>query len=644
MIKKINYSYKARIKINNEKNKSNNAQFESVLYCHHCHKMNKFLDFLTLEKGVIDDDLKKELDYGASHHYQYSSSSDLIEDYALFGDACCGFDKLQQLVFKKENKKNPLLTCPECGEIIKNKDVFNLSKSKEWIRNNSFIYKYEIFKEEDKLIYSIDLFSVFPVTDYGKLKYKKINLRLVFNTKTHNVYAFQPYDLDTNKPLYRNNRRILNITYFTNSRIFLSDIYNKVLKDNNVLKYLAEYLCKYYNKDFNESFDKKMNFKDILTFFRYHEYNKKTRQCINIFTCDTYYDKNIHQKMKVILQDIYKMQYDRDYLLEIIKKKKCPLKKKFIKMCATNPFYIYLYKELKKVGMKDYNVILDILEIIINCAEDSYDNFFVRANENFFQVMMNSFLNKDKLSRFFEIIIKLKGDIWCKNNIFKFFIDEKSAQIQSYAHYNDMNKLEFFIDTCNLLEIFIDNDMDLSNYICDIYNMHNRLSRDYNKIKHKNKLIPYDKKLMKLNCDINEYHFRLAPDTYSLVNCGECMGICVGSYGNQAYSGSSIIVFLFKNDKYVSCIELSKNLTLVQAKAKYNNKVQKDDAYVLKEWVTINNINTSNCFDYAHIEKDEIEYDDDKIYTRNLNYASVKYDNLNEINKNNSYDYNYKII
>lgn len=655
MKKKINYSFKAGYRLQDnmaeEEISSLNTMYSngycSVIYCEHCHKMNKFVDFLTLEKGEINKELEDVIEKIIVNCWKYDNFYNVIEDYVFYKNFLDGAsvekkEILKTLEYKKESKNYPLLTCPECGGVIKNKNVKELCKSNNWQRENSFLYQYDIIKENDKIIYSIYLFTVFPNTKYGKLKYEKINLRFVFNTTTHNVYAFQPYNCDTHKPLYKDSRRIVNITYFRNSLNFITDIECKYLSDKTIINYIAKYLCNYYGKNYDDVFDKNdISFKDVVIFFRYYTYDNKTRNMISLFNRDIYTEKNINQKRKLILQDIYKMQFDRDYFYDVVKTKKCPLKKKFVKLCASNPFNIYLYKELKKLGFNDYNIILDILGSIndeLDCLKNKYGYNFNSEVNSAFSIFINAFLEKDKYITFsINRLIQIKGEIWCRNNIFNLLFNKDVK----YYRFGESTLLN---DTCKMFYEYVDNNFDIIPFIDKLDVMHNNLCSKYHLIKNRNKKIPYKKEMLNINYDTGEYHFRLAPDTNSLINCGQCMGICVGAYGNSAYSGKCAIVFMFKNDKFVGCIELSSNLKyLVQAKAKYNNLIQKDDAYALKEWVELNDINTCDCCDYNHIKKGEIIYDDDKIYVRNYNYASVKIENLNKINVNNVYDYDYEI-
>lgn len=153
--------------------------------------------------------------------------------------------------------------------------------------------------------------------------------------------------------------------------------------------------------------------------------------------------------------------------------------------------------------------------------------------------------------------------------------------------------------------------------------IHDNLTTDYKKVRFKNKTIPYNEEELKLNEEIDGFKFILAKDTHQLIDVGNYMGICVGSYGENAYNKNLIIVTMIQDGKYVGCIELSKDgKVLRQAKAKYNNVLQEQKAEALKKWVEAKKIDGSKCYDYKHILDDNICYDEDKIYQGTHNYAN----------------------
>lgn len=639
---KNNFTYEARREIPNSDNNNDDSdkrssrsskKFESVLYCSHCHKMISYHKFLQLEEGTPDiDEILSKMDF------VYLSYEDVIvklsENKKIKGMYYRILSKLTEeeknildnIKFKKRTKNEILLQCPKCNEIIKKKDILFLTASKSWQKDNTFLYRYKINKKDNKIILSAYLYSVYPVVTHEKLKYLDLNVRFVFNLDDNNVYSFQVYDVKKNKPIFKDEKRILNITYLSNSDNYLTSIHKQVLNNKYVQKSLMKYFNEMYNK--KETFD---DYKDIILFFRYHELNKETRDIIKKITDVSYIKANTAQKRKVILQDIYKMQSNTDYLMKIMKQKKCPMKKRFIKMAAENPFCIYIYKLLKNLGFKDYNVMLNIIE---QC--DKIDLMAL-----FLDILPTKEDSSD-IKILIKNMVKYKGEIYTKKNIFDcwdYYLLKDTGRMFNMV----LTQIEENDDVLDN-NIYDDNYIDIKEYFYNLQKMHDNLSMILPKLKNKNKKIPYRKEDLSLNCSIDDYEFLLAPNTHSLIDCGEKMGICVGGYGNSAFSKSCIIVFMMKNSKYIGCIELSSDKKLlIQAKAKYNNMLQEEKAIALKKWVEKNNIDASLCRDYKHIKDNKISFGDD-LYPEGYNYAQVKYENLDEINKNIQIKTNYYIV
>lgn len=640
----MNYAFKARKNISTDSNEKNKYIGVNVLFCNHCHKMNEYWKFYQTEEKISEDFFKELHKKYANNYYSIVSYGDIIEGIAdsfekkrhhYFLDDFKKKEKkeIEKIKFKYRTKTELLRICPACGEIIKEKDIKPLVKTKSWQIDNIFYYKKKITTEDDKIILSANLYAVFPNTEAEKIKYKDINIRFVFSLKDHNVYAFQPYDVEKNKPLFKKERRILNITYMMNSSNYLQAYHKEVLNDSKTKRALLKEFDKYNGtsyKDFFENYD--MNhipIKYLILYFRYGKYNLDVIRIIDELTKESYTPPAIAQRRKIIFQDIYKMQFDYTLLPKIIKQKKCPNAKLLKKMAAHNPFMIYMYKMLTKMGFKDYNVIISILNIY------STQTFLMktflryeRTDYNLCQILISN-------------MVKKKGEIYTKKNIFDYIsISDKQNARRS--------TIPILVDTARMYtNILADESGEFNpdNYFGNIDDMHNTYIRIESKIKHKNKRIPYKKKTLEFNATIGEYQFVCAPDTYSLVECGEMMGICVGGYGNYAVEGSCIIVFILQKDKFVGCLEIARDgKTLIQAKAKYNNLLQEDKAIALKTWVEKNELKVNGCYDYKHILNDEISFDENKNYQRDYNYAAIVHEDLDSVNKNIHINQNYYII
>lgn len=121
-----------------------------------------------------------------------------------------------------------------------------------------------------------------------------------------------------------------------------------------------------------------------------------------------------------------------------------------------------------------------------------------------------------------------------------------------------------------------------------------------------NREIRYSDVERSFEMDCGDYTFRLAKDTDSLYDIGKAMGICVGSYSNEAVAKRCTILTMQKAEKYIACIELhvaNKKAYMRQLKSKYNHTVTEIEPIV--EWVKITGINP-DCYDYHSAVEHEV--------------------------------------
>jgi hypothetical protein len=109
--------------------------------------------------------------------------------------------------------------------------------------------------------------------------------------------------------------------------------------------------------------------------------------------------------------------------------------------------------------------------------------------------------------------------------------------------------------------------------------VHDELSSWMKKIKTMNRKIKYTEKELELEAE----PFFLAKDTHELVDVGENLRICVGSYADRAVSKLCTIVLLKEEDTVKVCIEL-RNKEIVQAKMAYNKMPTEVYAEMIGEW------------------------------------------------------------
>ena len=183
-------------------------------------------------------------------------------------------------------------------------------------------------------------------------------------------------------------------------------------------------------------------------------------------------------------------------------------------------------------------------------------------------------------------------------------VTPENQVVKKINSFDDCNRYEFedMINMYENLKRIKKEYLKMVNWHGTFIDIHDDLSKLVTKIEYENQEIHYDEKDYKLIEQIDDYSFDLAKDTNQLVEIGQKMGICVGGYRNVALSGYSKIIHVKNEDKYVGCIELSKEYSLRQAKAKYNNMMTGDLAEAFKKWVKKKSIkNLENCSDYNRL-------------------------------------------
>lgn len=152
-----------------------------------------------------------------------------------------------------------------------------------------------------------------------------------------------------------------------------------------------------------------------------------------------------------------------------------------------------------------------------------------------------------------------------------------------------------------------------------IQEMHDRFASHLKRTKHP--LVSYQENYTKeeLNMctfETDTHRFYLAKDNYELIDVGTQMGICVGSYSQQAKIKRCLIMLGVnkKTKAYDVCIELSSTAkSIAQAKAKYNARL-KDELYeTVINWCKENNIYNTTPYHYHKEELPDILPEDLKL-------------------------------
>lgn len=247
----------------------------------------------------------------------------------------------------------------------------------------------------------------------------------------------------------------------------------------------------------------------------------------------------------------------------------------------------YLYKWLYKCGIRDVNVMNNIVDAYIDVYCDATAPVVA---ECFMSVRpMNNAVNSICLNCSPEVVAFMK---WA--------IKGRSAESIRSLVVNILNSDNFlFSDSVRMLK-YLPKEYRPEKSVGSLREIHDELVVLDRKWRFGNKTIEYTDAEKALEIDCGEYSFRLAKDTDTLYDIGKKMGICVGSYGREAVSKSCTILTMQKADKYVACIELrvrKKNAAMVQLKSRFNHTVAEIDPVV--EWVKITGIDP-NCSDYEN--------------------------------------------
>lgn len=510
--------------------------------------------------------------------------------------------------------------CPHCGYDMsvlqeyrgndKEKPFF-LTRCRCWTEENSELVSYNVFVGEEDITVSGFFLSYLPLPENEILRPCKINTRVVFNTKTGMTYSFRSIDFHTKKPImdvFEN--RIINATYTDGC---VHSLAKKTLENPQVFSDVAKALAEVHGVSLSEKEISEMGqntriaMLSLALFNRFPFYNNAFRKNISQQIVGQKYDRNAFRRNARKFLKFKNMQEDPSLFAKYIKKNKVPDVKAIKKRLVKNPYLTKSLDTLQKLGFKDVNVVLGIIDdnesLVIDLSNCVNDNYYYRNRW-------------DNIIEFFTFLIEMKGETVVRKNVFK----DTTVSVGTIE------------DTAMMFHRFKEAGVLKKSYFKgSINDIHDRLSADYRKVQTKKEDIIYSDFETALNDNIDGYEFHLAMDTHQLIDIGTNMGICVGSYGRRAVGKQCVIVSVTEGSKYIGCIELvlrqnqkteESYFSMVQAKAKFNNLLQENKAIALRKWVMKHKINVDGCGDYTHIKNDQISFNDDEIYQGSHNYAN----------------------
>jgi len=133
--------------------------------------------------------------------------------------------------------------------------------------------------------------------------------------------------------------------------------------------------------------------------------------------------------------------------------------------------------------------------------------------------------------------------------------------------------------------------------------VHDAVARDFGRANHSNKDITYSEIELRREIEIDGYTFEHPRDTYTMVQTGRDMSICVGGYGGGAVAKYYNIILCYDSTKRLrACVQYTTSSEfsspgVMQAKGYYNAKLDPDTMDAVKQWADKFNIKYNKCYD-----------------------------------------------
>ena len=477
-----------------------------------------------------------------------------------------------------------IFKCPNCNhDLSKNPIEEIFIKDKE--KRNAKLFGYDVYKKDNKIIIRGVFKYLTPNTYLDKIFVSFFDIYVSMNLETGQTFIMAP--LKNGKTVRWMKRKILNITY-SFFYISFSWLYQQIFRNNKIKELVLDIL----KEEKSIKVDDKINFRELILLNRIPFWEVKfIRELIPFLD---YWQSN--RFVRKLCGNI--KVNERFDINNTIKKFRIPNKPKIRRMITDNPMNLFYFAIAKRIGFTNYDLLIRIVEQ--------------------YKLILKHFPYVDsQVPSLVKLLIKEKGEAKAFSCIFSFY-DYDYDDI--FFIMDDSSIFYYLKDTYDMYSMLKAAGISI-NFSGNITDIHDRFSSDIRKIKSKNLSIEYTEKETLLIDEINNIKFSLPKDTYELIDIGQSLHICVGSYGKKALTKKCTIVTMEKDGAYIGCLELLGH-KLIQAKAVCNNLLQEIKAETLKIWVEKHKINTDNCFDYYHIKDNRILYDKDKIYQNKTRYEN----------------------
>lgn len=238
------------------------------------------------------------------------------------------------------------------------------------------------------------------------------------------------------------------------------------------------------------------------------------------------------------------------------------------KIIAKDPFYYYLFKDLRNVGFTDPNVMkkiagekpVQIAGAMIYISEEGSEQM---------QQFVKEYISRYGEKKAVKMLCSMKPDG-------KYIVSE------DFRIFHDADKLFNAFVKENAVP-----EADMSGKT--IKEIHDSLSSSYYRLKCPDSKLVYKNGEEKYEKTVDDYKFRLPETRYELADTGRKMHNCVAVYGDHIEAGICTIVTAVKGSRFEMCIEIRDN-TVVQAKGNCNEELTEKQRGVLKRWAGENGL------------------------------------------------------
>ena len=277
-------------------------------------------------------------------------------------------------------------------------------------------------------------------------------------------------------------------------------------------------------------------------------------------------------------------------------------------------FYSFYWKNFKSSFAKESDVI-NVLNFIIGYNSSkalkkalylSYENAIKNKMYNPYVDYIFALYFKD-VNYLRELILidsKVKNHLFKDSNYIKmlFAIYNNSAKkVKSYflsVNYEHL-KNRTLSDTYNMLKkdnfytYIIQNGIKLPT---NPTKLHDEVVKIYNKVSAallKNETFIYQKYQADSMVEFGGLTFILPRNKLELLKYAQMLSNCAYSYADKIQRGYSVIYFVLKEKKYLYYAIEIKGQSIIQAKAKYNQEIKKEDRSIVNQWfsnIYLNNL------------------------------------------------------